>query len=87
MSKKYSKFEEIFNSVTHGIGVVFGIVALTILLYIAIKKGSVSEIVAFSIYGACIILMFLSSTLYHSFTKEKVKKILRVSIIPLYSYS
>ncbi len=78
MSKKYSKFEEIFNSVTHGIGVVFGIVALTILLYIAIKKGSVSEIVAFSIYGACIILMFLSSTLYHSFTKEKVKKILRV---------
>lgn len=78
MSKKYSKFEEIFNSVTHGIGVVFGIVALTILLYIAIKKGSVLEIVAFSIYGACIILMFLSSTLYHSFTKEKVKKILRV---------
>lgn len=78
MSKKYSKFEEIFNSVTHGIGVVFGIVALTLLLYIGIKKGSVSEIVGFSIYGACIILMFLSSTLYHSFTIEKVKKILRV---------
>lgn len=78
MSKKYSKFEEIFNSVTHGIGVVFGIVALTLLLYVAIKDGSVSEIVGFSIYGACIILMFLSSTLYHSFTKEKIKMILRV---------
>ncbi len=78
MAKKYTKKEEILNGVTHGIGVIFGIVALTILLYLAIKKGSVSEVVGFSIYGACIILMFLSSTLYHSFTIDKVKKILRV---------
>ncbi len=78
MSKKYTKFEEIFNSITHGLGVIFGIVALTILLFIAINDGNVSEIVGFSIYGVCIILMFLSSTLYHSFTIEKVKKVLRV---------
>ncbi len=78
MAKKYTKKEEIINGVTHGIGVVFGIVALSILLYLAIKKGSVPEIVGFSIYGACIILMFLSSTLYHSFTIEKVKNVLRV---------
>jgi len=78
MAKKYTKKEEIINGVTHGIGVVFGIVALSILLYLAIKKGSVPEIVGFSIYGACIILMFLSSTLYHSFTIEKIKNVLRV---------
>lgn len=78
MSKRYSIKEEIANGITHGIGVIFGIVALTILLVLATKKGDVPKIVAFSIYGACIILMFLSSTLYHSLTKEKVKKILRV---------
>lgn len=78
MAKKYTKKEEIINGVTHGIGVIFGIVALSILLYLAIKKGSVPKIVGFSIYGACIILMFLSSTLYHSFTIEKVKNVLRV---------
>lgn len=78
MAKKYTKKEEILNGVTHGIGVIFGIVALSILLYLAIRKGSVSEVVGFSIYGACIILMFLSSTLYHSFTIEKVKMVLRV---------
>ncbi|TJX14306.1 hemolysin III family protein [Tissierella creatinini] len=78
VAKKYSKFEEIFNSVTHGVGVVFGIVALTKLLFIAITDRNVSEIVGFSIYGVCIILMFLSSTLYHSFTIEKVKQTLRV---------
>jgi hemolysin III len=53
-------------------------VALTILLLFAIQKGNVPSIVGFSIYGVCIILMFLSSTLYHSFTIEKVKNVLRV---------
>lgn len=76
--KKYSKAEEIFNSITHGTGVVFGIVALTLLLIVAIRGGHIPSIVAFSIYGGCIILMFLSSTLYHSFTMEKVKRVLRV---------
>lgn len=78
MDKNYSKIEELLNSITHGIGVVFGVFALTILLVLSIKKGDIPSIVSFSVYGACIILMFLSSTLYHSFTIEKVKKILRV---------
>lgn len=78
MKKRYTKKEEIANGITHGIGIIFGIVALTILLIIAIRKGNISAITSFSIYGACIILMFLSSTLYHSITKEKIKNILRV---------
>lgn len=78
MAKKYTKIEELINGITHGIGVVFGIVALTVLLIFSIRKGDIPAIVSFSIYGACIILMFLASTLYHSFTKQKVKDILRV---------
>jgi len=78
MDKKYTRKEEIANSITHGIGALFGVAALTILLIPAIQKGNVPDIVAFSIYGACIILMFTSSTLYHSFTIDKVKKVFRV---------
>lgn len=78
LSKRYTKREEIANGVTHGMGVLFGIAALTVLLILSIKKGDIPSIVSFSIYGGCIILMFLSSTLYHSFTIEKVKRILRV---------
>ena len=78
LSKNYTKKEEIINGITHGLGVLFGIVALSILLYMAVKKGNIPSIVGFSIYGACIILMFLSSTLYHSITVEKAKKVLRV---------
>lgn len=78
MIKKYTKSEEIFHGISHGIGVVFGIVALTILLILSIQKGDISAITGFSIYGACFIIMFLSSTLYHSISKEGIKKILRV---------
>lgn len=78
MEKRYSKMEEIVNGITHGIGVIFGIVALTILLVMAIKKGNVPAITSFSIYGTCIIVMFLSSTLYHSISKINIKRILRV---------
>jgi hemolysin III len=78
LSKRYTFKEELANSITHGLGVLFGIVSLIVLLFISIKKQSVVSIVAFSIYGACLILMYLSSTLYHSIPHEKAKQILRV---------
>ncbi len=77
-NKKYSLKEEIANSVTHGIGTLFSIVALIVLLIYAILKGSPISIVSFSIYGVCSICLYLSSTLYHSFQKENIKKILRI---------
>lgn len=78
LSKKYTLKEEIANGITHGLGVLFGIVSLIVLLILSIKKESTISIVAFSIYGACLILMYLSSTLYHSITNERAKQILRV---------
>lgn len=78
LNKRYTVKEEIANGITHGIGILFGIAALTILLFLSIKKGDLLSIVSFSIYGSCIILMYLSSTLYHSITNQNIKKILRV---------
>lgn len=74
----YSKKEEVANGITHGMGVLFGIVALVVLLIFSIQKKDTLSIVAFSIYGFCLTFMYLSSTLYHSITNEKAKKILRV---------
>lgn len=76
--KSYTLGEEIANGITHGLGVLFGVAALTVLLVFSIKKAEPLSIVSFSIYGACIILMYLSSTLYHSIPNENIKKILRV---------
>ncbi|HZJ76963.1 MAG TPA: hemolysin III family protein [Oscillospiraceae bacterium] len=78
LTKRYTVKEEIANGITHGIGVLFGIAALTILLIFSVQKKEIISIVSFSIYGLCIILMYLSSTLYHSITNLKAKQILRV---------
>lgn len=77
-AKRYTFKEELANSITHGIGVIFGIVAITILLIYSNKNGEPLSIISFAIYGTCIILMYLSSTLYHSIPNENIKKILRI---------
>ncbi|MEA5017375.1 MAG: hemolysin III family protein [Erysipelotrichaceae bacterium] len=78
MINKLSQKEEIFNSITHGIGVGFGFFALIMLLIPAVKTYDIGRIVSFSIYGICIIAMFLSSTVYHGISNEKTKSIVRV---------
>ena len=78
MITKYDKLEDLLNTITHGIGVVFGVFVLIILLSSAVSESNTLAIISFSIYGCCIIMMFLSSTIYHSMKNEQSKKILRV---------
>jgi len=78
MNNRYSRKEELANIITHGIGVVFGIVVFTVLLFSSLRKGDTISVVAFSIYGVCLIFMYLCSTLYHSFRDERIKNILRI---------
>ena len=44
----------------------------------ATKQNDVWKIVSFSIYGSTLILLYLASTLYHSFRSEKIKSILKI---------
>ncbi|MDX1284670.1 MAG: hemolysin III family protein [Draconibacterium sp.] len=67
--------EEIFNSITHGIGTLLSIAALVLLVVFAAIKGNAWHVVSFTIFGSTLVLLYLSSTLYHSFTKEKIKNL------------
>jgi len=67
--------EEIFNSITHGIGTILSIGALVILVILAVMKGNAWHVVSFTIYGSTLVLLYLSSTLYHSFTKKNLKNL------------
>ncbi len=69
--------EEIANSITHGIGVALSIAALSILVVFASLQGDAWRIVSFSIYGSTLIILYLSSTLYHVFPVSKVKQIFK----------
>ncbi|WP_339061393.1 hemolysin III family protein [Tepidibacillus marianensis] len=69
----YTRNEEIANAITHGIGVLLSIAALVLLIVFASLKGTALHIVSFSIYGATMLILYLSSTLLHSFPEGKVK--------------
>ena len=54
----YSLAEEIANSVSHGIGLVFGIVGLVLLLVQAVDlNASATAITSYSLYGGSMILL------------------------------
>ena len=70
--------EEIANSVTHGIGAALSVAALVLLVVFAALRGDAWRIVGFSIFGTSLFVLYLTSTLYHSFTNLKVKRFFRV---------
>jgi hemolysin III len=73
-NKRFTKGEEIANSISHGIGAAFGIVALILMLVSATNYGTKWHIISFSIYGAFFILLYISSTLNHSLKPETKAK-------------
>jgi len=69
--------EEIANSITHGLGLGLSVAALTFLVVYASLEGDPWKITSFSIYGASLTILYLCSTLYHSFRNSRVKAIFR----------
>ena len=70
----YPWAEEIANSLSHGVGLVFGIVGLVLLLVQAVgDNASAIAITSYSLYGGSMILLYLASTLYHAIPHQKAK--------------
>lgn len=60
IAQGYSLAEEVANSISHGIGTVFGIVGLVLLLVQAVDtNASAMAITSYSLYGGSMILLFL----------------------------
>lgn len=76
---EYPVGEEIANSVTHGLGAVAGIVALVLLVVQSAQMGDAWRIVAFSIYGASLVLLYTASTIYHAIPFARAKHWLKLA--------
>ncbi|SHF00244.1 PAQR family membrane homeostasis protein TrhA [Clostridium fallax] len=74
----YTRGEEIANAITHGIGALLAIAGAVILIVFASFSGNPYKIVSFTIYGITLIILYLGSTLYHSITNQRAKKVFRV---------
>ena len=75
---QYSITEEIANAVSHGLGALLSVAGLTLLVTYAAIAEDATRITSFAIYGTTLVLLFLSSTLYHSFVNEKAKKLFKL---------
>jgi len=73
--KDYTAMEEVAHALTHGVGAVLSIVALVVMLVWAAAYGDAWHVVAASIYGASLILLYTASTLYHAFPWPRIKAV------------
>jgi hemolysin III len=57
---------ERFNSISHMVGAVLALIGATVLITRSALLADAWKIVAFSVYGVALVLLYLASTLYHA---------------------
>ena len=70
--------EEIANSVSHGIGLAASLAAAPFLIGAMLRRGDTVLILAASIFAATVVLLYLSSTLYHAIPESRAKRVLQI---------
>ena len=70
--------EEIANSVSHGLALLASLVAFPFLVIAATQRGDAAGIVGASVFAATLVLLYLTSTLYHALPRTRAKKIFRI---------
>ncbi|MCA1012595.1 PAQR family membrane homeostasis protein TrhA [Halobacillus halophilus] len=78
MTHTFSRREEIANAITHGIGAVLSVGMLVMLVVFASLEGNAWHVVSVSIYGVTMLMLFVSSTLVHSFPPGKMKDLFEI---------
>ena len=75
---KYTLGEELMSAITHGIGALLSIAALVLCVVFSAIHGNVYAVVSSAIYGSTSIILYLMSTLYHSFKPNNAKRVFRI---------
>lgn len=74
----YEEAEEKWNVWTHGLGFVLSVLVFPFLIYKALCSGSVNAVISYVIYGVSMIVLYASSTLYHSAQNRKLRYYLNI---------
>lgn len=78
MDHMFSKKEEIYHSITHGIGALLSLAGLVLLIVFSSLNGNVWQIVSVTIFGSTMLLMYIMSTIVHSLPEGKWKDIFQI---------
>ena len=69
--------EEIANSVSHGVGLLAAIGAAVVLVHSAAQQDGLGRIVGASVFAASMVLLYLTSTLYHALPRNRANEYCR----------
>ena len=71
---------ELLNIITQLVATVAALIASSVMLTLAVVSGpgGTRRVAALAVYGAMLVFLYLSSTLYHSFRLGKAKKVFHV---------
>jgi hemolysin III len=76
--RDYTVGEEIANSVTHGIGIAFSLVATTLLIAGAAVYGDAWALAGGIVFGISLTLLYTGSTLYHAIPFAKARHVFKI---------
>jgi len=75
--KRISSKEELFNTISHGVGAFLFSIGLMLLLFKNTNKTDFATI-SIIIYGLTLVSMFVVSALYHAVSSDLLKRRLRI---------
>ncbi len=79
MNKPLPDFDtEIVNSITHALGILFGIIFIPLLIIRSLQYDTSAQVAGIIIYGFCFMLTFVLSTLFHFFQQPLLKQRLKL---------
>ncbi len=76
--KQYTVVEEVFNSISHGVGALLAIIGASVIVTLAACFGDWVCVASTAVYGVSLVILYTMSTLYHAFPFERVKKVFRI---------
>ncbi|CAE6935272.1 Hemolysin III [Pseudomonas marincola] len=68
---------EKFNSITHLVGAVFALVGLGALIAVGVMLKDLKLTLSYAVFGFALVVLYVCSTLYHSFYLPTLKRIFR----------
>ncbi len=75
---KYTLAQELWNSISHGLGALFGLIGGGFLIAKAARLGDVYAIVSCSVFVFALVVLYTFSCIYHALARNAGKKVFRV---------
>ena len=74
--RTYTRGEVLANWLTHGIGLIFSVAGLTLLIVFSSLRGDAWHVVSFTVFGLALLFLYTASTLYHAWRNARGSRLL-----------